>query len=336
MKTVKVKFVGKWEGIAPQDNVICYWLMKNGYDVQVSDDPDYLICDVFGAPLYDYCNYPQIRIFECGENYIPDFNLMDYAVCRYPVSLGDRSFYQPGCATPGVHWHALAEKARQCPSPADICNLLKEKPYFACLISSHDSEHGTRSEIFQKLSAYKRVESPGSFLNNMPGGETVDWRNSSKTDFLRKCKFTICFESTVHYGFITEKITDAFFADTIPIYLGSPNITDIFNRDAFINAADYGSLDEVVERVKELDQDDAQYLRMLSQPILVDPDYPRRLDEELEKFILHIFEQPYESAYRRCRVYYPQQHNDFLASAIEPPRAYLLKQRVKKLLRKKP
>lgn len=170
----------------------------------------------------------------------------------------------------------------------------------------------------------------------MPGGETVDWRNSSKTDFLRKCKFTICFESTVHYGFITEKITDAFFADTIPIYLGSPNITDIFNRDAFINAADYGSLDEVVERVKELDQDDAQYLRMLSQPILVDPDYPRRLDEELEKFILHIFEQPYESAYRRCRVYYPQQHNDFLASAIEPPRAYLLKQRVKKLLRKKP
>lgn len=334
MKTVKIKFVGKWDGITPADNVVCHYLMKNGYDVQISENPDYIICDVFGARLFDYCNYPQIRIFECGENYIPDLNLMDYAVCRYPISLGDRCFYQPGCTYPGDHWHSLVQKSQNVP-PADICTLSEEKPYFACLISSHDSEHETRSEIFRKLSAYKRVESPGSFLNNMPGAKTVNWLDSSKTDFLRKCKFAIAFESTVHYGFITEKITDAFYADTIPIYLGSDNITDIFNPDRFINAGDYDSLDDVVARVKELDQDDNQYLEMLRQPILKDPDYPRRLDEELEKFILHIFEQPYEEAYRRCRVYYPRMHNDFLASAIEPPREYLLKQRIKKALHRK-
>ena len=332
-KTVKIKFVGKWQNLKPEDNTICYWLMKNGYDVQLSENPDYIICDIFGAAsggggLFEYCNYPQIRIFECGENYIPDLNLMDYAICWYPLSLGDRSFYLPGCSIPGVHWHPLTQKDRNYSR-----DILREKKYFANLITSHDSENHTRSQIFEKLSAYKRVESPGTFLNNMSGGEAVDWRNESKTDFQRQCKFTICFESTAHYGFITEKITDAFFSDTIPIYMGSGNITDIFNHDAFLNAADYPSLDDLVEKVKELDQDDEKYLQMLRQPILVDPDYPRRLDESLEKFILHIFEQPYDQAYRRCRAYYPQQHNDFLASAIEPPRGYLLKQRLKKRMK---
>lgn len=323
MKTVKIKFVGKWEGITPEDNTVCYWLKKNGYDVQVAEDADYIICDVFGPQLYDYCKYPQVRIFECGENFTPDFNLVDYAICRYPIRFGDRSFYQPGCTSPGEFWHALAQKDRNYPA-----EFLKEKVYFANLVAGHDSEHNYRSMFFEKLNTYKRVESAGTLLNNMPDGSTVNWLDDSKTNFQRKSKFTICFESTSHYGFITEKITDAFFSDTIPIYLGSPNITEFFNKDAFINVTDYESFDAVIEKIKELDQDDEKYLQMLRQPILVDPDLPRRLDAELEKFILHIFEQPLEQAYRRCRVYYPKWHDEYLASAVDP-----VKMTAKQLLR---
>ena len=326
MKTIKVKFVGKWEGITPKDNTICAWLMKNGYDVQVAEDADYIICDIFGDPLYDYCNYPQIRILETGENYTPDFNVVDYAICRYPISFGDRSFYQPGCTNPGEFWYALGTKDRNYPE-----EFLKEKIYFANLVTSHDSEHNNRSKFFDLMNAYKRVESAGTFRNNMPDGQTVDWKNESKTDFQRKCKFTICFESTSHYGFITEKITDAFFSDTIPIYLGSPNITEIFNKDAFINVTDYDSLEAVMEKVKELDQDDEKYLAMLRQPILLDPNLPEKIDAQLEKFILHIFEQPYEQAYRRCRVYYPKEHDEFLAKAIAPTPGYKAKEKFKKL-----
>lgn len=327
MKTIKIKFVGKWAGIRPEDNLVCYWLMKSGYDVQLSEEPDYIICDVFGNPPYEYCNYPQIRIFESGENYTPDFNVVDYAICRYPISYADRCFYLPGCSNPGNYWHALAKKDRSYGK-----EFLKEKVYFANLITSHDSEHEARSTFFQKLSKYKRVEAPGTFLNNMPGGETVNWKDDSKAQFQRKCKFTICFESTCHYGFITEKITDAFYSDTIPVYFGSSNITDIFNRNAFINCSDYPSFDAVIERIKELDQDDEQYLEMLRQPILVDPEYPQKLDEELEAFILNIFKQPMKKAYRRCRVYYPKEHDNYLARAIEPTREYLFKQRIKKSL----
>ena len=329
MKTVKIKFAGKWEGITPEQNTICYWLKKNGYDIQVTDDADYVICDVLGKYHYEYCQYPQVRIFECGENVTPDFNLVDYAISRYPISFGDRNFYYPGCTMSGAYWHRLAKKDRN--YSADI---LKEKPYFANLIAGHDSEHNHRSIFFAKLSAYKRVESAGTLLYNMPDGMKVNWLDDSKTNFQRKSKFTICFESTAHEGFITEKITDAFYADTIPIYYGSSNITEIFNKDAFINVSDFESFDAVVEKVKELDQDDEKYLDMLRQPILVDPDLPRRLDEELEKYILHIFEQPLEKAFRRCRAYYPQWQNEHLARVMKPTLGYRLKQTMEKFLKK--
>ena len=90
----------------------------------------------------------------------------------------------------------------------------------------------------------------------------------------------------------------------------------------------------MVERIKELDQDDEKYLAMMRQPILVDPDLPRRLDEELEKYILHIFEQPLDKAYRRCRAYYPKWQDECLASAIRPDLGRLLKKRIRQFLKK--
>lgn len=327
MKTIKVKFLGKWASHSLEDNEIVYWLRKNGYQVEASEEPDYIICDVYEHPNYEYCRYPQVRILDTGENFAPDFNVVDYAISRYPISYQDRNFYLPGCANPGAHWRALAEKDR-----TYSLDFVRQKEYFGNFIFGHESENGLRGGFFKKLCQYKRVESPGTYLNNMPDGKSVSWYNESKTDFQRRCKFTLCFESMSQYGFITEKITDAFYADTIPIYYGCPNVTDIFNKDAFINCMDYDSFDGVLEKIRELDEDDEKYLQMLRQPILVNPDYPRQLEEDLEKYICHIFEQPLEQAYRRSRVYYPKWHDEFLAKAIEPSRYDRLKQQAKKLL----
>ena len=165
----------------------------------------------------------------------------------------------------------------------------------------------------------------------------LGWTNTSKTEFQRKCKFTLCFESTKHEGFITEKITDAFYADTIPVYYGSSNVTEIFNKEAFINCSDYDSFDDVIAKIIELDNDDEKYLEMLRQPILVDPQYPQKLADGLEQFVLHIFEQPLEQAYRRSRVYIPQHYNDYLATALaqnKHPMRYLAKKVLARILRK--
>ncbi len=312
MKIIKLNYAGFVEDFDKKQNLIYDILKINGYEVCLVDDPDYLICGSSGQNPYQYCGTPQVRIMYSGENFIPDFNLVDYIISPYPIQFGDRHFQLPACVWPRSHWTALSQKNRNY-----SMDFVKEKVYFGNFISSHESEFNIRGDFFKKLSEYKRVEAPGSYLNNMPNGETVDWMNDSKTEFQRKCKFTLCFESTNHYGFVTEKLMDAFYADTIPIYYGSSTASEIFNKDAFINVAEYESFDAAIEKIIELDQDDEKYLEMLRQPILVDPDYPEKLENALGEFICHIFDQPLEKAYRRSRVYRPRFCDDYLSRAVD-------------------
>lgn len=329
MKTVKIKFVGFWNGFNPEQNII-YQILKKHYDVKIVDDPDYVICGVFGVP-YEYLKYPQIRIMDSGENYVPDFNLVDYALCPYPVTFLDRCCYRPVFIGDLCQVKDIQRKNRDFDE-----SILKDKIYFANFIASHESEYNIRGDFFKNLCKYKRVESPGSYLNNMPDGKTVWHLNNSKTDFQRKCKFTLCFESTKNEGFITEKITDAFYSDTIPVYYGSSTVTDIFNSKAFINCSDYPSFDAVIEKIIELDQDDEKYLEMLREPVFADPDFADKILNDIEAFIVNIFEQPLEKAYRRSRVYYPKIHEDFLKkySARECLVRYRIKNPILNFLRK--
>ena len=311
-KTIKLNYSGVQNGFDIKQNLIYDILVLNGYDVEISNEPEYLICDVFGENPYEYCGTPQVRIMYSGENIIPDFNLIDYSICPYPIAFGDRNFHLPTCVWPRSHWIALPEKSRDY-----TMEFVKNKTFFANFICSHESEYNIRGDFFKQLCQYRRVESPGSYLNNMPGGETVNWKDDSKTDFQRKCKFTLCFESTLHEGFVTEKIMDAFYADTIPVYYGSSAAAQLFNRDAFINVAEYDSFEAAIERIKELDQDDEKYLAMLRQPILVDPEYPAKLESALNEYVCHIFDQPLEKAYRRSRVFHPKRCDDYLASSVD-------------------
>lgn len=67
----------------------------------------------------------------------------------------------------------------------------------------------------------------------------------SKSDTLGNYTFAICFENSILEGWITEKIFDCFFAGTIPVYLGAPDIEDYIPQDCFIDMRkfpDYASL----------------------------------------------------------------------------------------------
>lgn len=303
---VKIKFVGFWDDLN-LDRLTLYKAIKKHYDVRIVEDPDYIICSTY-PDFYEYCKYDQIRIMYSGENIIPDLNFVDYAVSKYPLELMDRHFYLPGCIDPEGHALELENHVRSFDK-----RTLDNKIYFANFIAGHESEYNIRGDFFKELSKYKRVESPGTYLNNM-GGKTVNHKDPSKTAFQRKTKFTLCFESTKHDGFITEKITDAFYSDTIPVYYGSSDISTIFNPAAFINVSDYDSFDSAIERIIELDNDDDAYLAMLNEPVFLESDYPSKRIRELEKWVCHIFSQPYEQAYRRSRVYQARQQEEFVKS----------------------
>ena len=302
MKKVKIKFVGFWNSFKPEETVF-YKILSQYFKPVICDDPDYVICGCF-KPFYDYLKYPQVRIMICGENYIPDFNFIDYAICRYPISFLDRCCYDPGCLRPFPSCFDLKKKRH-----FELSDI-KKKTHFCNFISSHESENNIRGDFFKALCEYKKVDSVGTYLNN--SGFVVDRIDGTKQEFQKKCKFTLCFESTKNEGFFTEKLTDAFLSGTIPIYYGSSTVKEIFNKKTYIDISDFKTIEDAIKRIIEIDNDDELFLSMLNEPILNSESAIDSLYDEECKFIKHIFDQDYDLCFRRSRVYIPLKHENYI------------------------
>jgi len=68
---------------------------------------------------------------------------------------------------------------------------------------------------------------------------------TTKRDVMRQYKFCICYENASYPGWLTEKMLDAMFAGSVPIYQGDPEVAKLVPTAAFIdkrNFADYDSL----------------------------------------------------------------------------------------------
>ena len=151
---------------------------------------------------------------------------------------------------------------------------------------------GARNLFFDKLSEYKTVDSGGRFRNNV-GGPVGD-----KLKFLENYKFSICFENSKTNGYISEKLSDAFEAGTIPLYYGDDTVQELVNTKSYIHVKDENEFDEKIELIKKIDQNDTLYEQMIKEKIIIDDSrYPREL-QKYKDFIYHIIEQDKEKAKR--------------------------------------
>ena len=98
------------------------------------------------------------------------------------------------------------------------------------------------------------------------------WTEAHK--LYKNYKFGLAMENTKQEGYISEKILNAFMGGTVPIYYGTEDVFKVFNRDAFIYF-DAQNPESTVERVLFLLQNDSEYQRVLSQPILAEGAYKR-------------------------------------------------------------
>lgn len=87
--------------------------------------------------------------------------------------------------------------------------------------------------------------------------------------FYRHYRFCFVSESSVQDGYISEKILLAFVSGCIPIYFGTSDVFDIFNRDAFVYF-DVNRPQSAVEKVRLLETNSTVYERMMEEPILAE------------------------------------------------------------------
>jgi hypothetical protein len=134
-----------------------------------------------------------------------------------------------------------------------------------CLFAVSNGGCKTRNDFFEILNKYKKVDSCGKFMNNMIEGCPHDHSSKNYFDFISNYKFMICFENTSKPNYLTEKLINAYYNGTIPIYWGCSNIEDYVNMDSILYLKpDYrdNDVEDLINKIIYLDNNEDAYIKM--------------------------------------------------------------------------
>ncbi|QQW63138.1 fucosyltransferase [Helicobacter pylori] len=263
---------------------VLYFILKQRYKIILHSNPNEPSDLVFGNSLgqarkiLSYQNTK--RVFYTGENEAPNFNLFDYAIGFDELNFNDRYLRMPLYY---ASLHYKAEIVNDTTSPyklkADSLYTLKKPshqfkenhPHLYALINNEsdplkrgfasfvasNANAPVRNAFYEALNSIEPVAGGGAVKN------TLGYNVKNKNEFLSQYKFNLCFENSQGYGYVTEKILDAYFSHTIPIYWGSPSVAKDFNPKSFVNVHDFKNFDEAIDYIKYLHTHQNAYLDML-------------------------------------------------------------------------
>jgi hypothetical protein len=146
-----------------------------------------------------------------------------------------------------------------------------------------------RDSFYDALCKYKPVDALGSCRSNKPRNKTtrilydpliVTYYEDAIKQY-EKYKFVIAIENSQLNGYITEKLVNPFLANSVPIYLGAPDVlSEYFNPKAMIHVRDFKTYDDCVGFIKQVDQDKDLYEAYLNEPLFLNNELPPYFDSE--------------------------------------------------------
>lgn len=277
------------------------------------DNPDYLlvvISHVLGKrELYEefkrYYSNDRIIIFVGDESCFPDMNIFDYSISYADdFSCGDRTYRVPTFVR-----FSYDEKQYE-----KVIDYEKEyeKRKFCNFIYSNPAAHPMRDKLFYEISKLKSVDSLGGHLRNVDSQIERDWNTffEESVEMKSNYRFSITSENDNLSGYTSEKILSSFFSKSIPIYWGNPNITQEFNKDAFINCNNFSNMDDLIGEIEHIDSNKELWIKMASAPMRTEEQIKRQEQDIIgyRKFIDHIFAQDIKRAKRVTLGTHPQNY----------------------------
>ena len=253
--------------------------LKDKYDFEIVDDPDYLLFSFYGSKHKDgkYRNSIKIAIYE--EGYIPSFNSEDYTFGVAHIYYLDRYFRK---ATLLEYLGNLKnEDFRKARNRA--INGPKREKFCAAVLNHERNEDHFREKFVYELNKYKQIDLGGE-INN-----TIGYNVTNNTEFFSSYKFSIAFEKNSGDGYATGHIINSLLAGTIPIYYGDYLIDEYINPNTYILVRNDLDLMDKIEYIKEIDNNDELYKKFLSQDVLIDEDIVNKRKKQEIEYWSHIF-----------------------------------------------
>ena len=198
--------------------------LTDEFEFVFEGEPDILLVNCYGQRAFGETG--AIKVGYYTENIAPDLTNFDYFFgCEYTHLIESPRYCKRVYGPLAVHTF------NGCDDPEAA---LAEKTEFCNFIYSH--RIGYRERFYRDLSEYRPIRAPGRSMNNcldLAARTAEDW-HTAKRAYLRKFKFTMAFENSRRAGYATEKLFDAFAADTVPIYWGDPALDEIVNKEAVV------------------------------------------------------------------------------------------------------
>jgi len=304
---IHVAFAYFWPGFTPDHFRRFFPFVYDKYDFVPSANPEIVFYSVFSPQFRPYAdaravepvarlqsgNY--LRVFFTGENFEPDMGACEFAMTFSSLVSHPNHLRLPLWVYEDKGWGFGAERLVK-RTDVDWEKIAAEKTAFCNFVYLHEVPY--RDAIFRTLSAYKRVDAAGRHLNTMNGWMVpmAPSRVAGKIEFFRRYKFTLAVENAIWPGYMTEKLVDPMFANSIAIYVGDPQAKLSFDPASYIDFTCFAGMRQMLEFVREVDNTRELYMKMLAAPFYrgnTVPDYAR------EENILAFFDRIADAALAR-------------------------------------
>ena len=250
-----------------------------------SQEPDYLLFNNFGRRHLNKKYNNAIKIAILTENRIPDLNYSDYALGHSHIFYLDKYFKHSILLWANYkNIHKIREQ---------VLNQPLRKKFCAAVISNSFRGDRFRLKFINELNKYKKVDMGGKYKNNIGG------KIKNKIEFLSSYKFSIAMENSEGDGYVSEKIIHSFISGTIPIYYGDYMIDEYINPKTYILIKGEKDLRTKINYIKEIDNNEKQYRKILKENVIIDENFAVKIDNELKAFLYNIFIQDKQKAFRR-------------------------------------
>lgn len=159
-----------------------------------------------------------------------------------------------------------------------------------------------------KLNKYLTVDYAGSYKNNIGGAITHQYNSKEFQDFVSQYKFIVSMENSIEDTYITEKIIHGLVSNTVPVYWGSKNVYNYFNKDRFINLEndDNNSINKAVALVINLKKYPHMWLDMVNKSNFPNHRLERTIDDIANDVKCVVNESPWNNITKVCCISNPE------------------------------
>jgi hypothetical protein len=239
-------------------------------------EADILVESMFGGIQLIGMKQWKYAFYYSGENYVPNDP-------RYTAVFGGSTKYENCVKIPQILSYMYCNNL--------ITKFLNPVPQtrvpskIACSIISNPKS-SVRNRFIQRLE-YRgiRVDNGGRYKNNIGGAISGTYNSPEVVSFFQDHKFAITMENSYDEYYITEKICHGLHAGVIPIYWGTPRVSEYINGERILQLHDESdeAMDTLIDRMLSIT--DSEYLEIVNKPILVQADMYEQIVEDIQRYM---------------------------------------------------